>query len=168
MEIKDKINELLGVLDKDIEHVEQSLTHLNDLRSFVIKRDSVALGQLLEKIRAQVDNYVANELKRLSLRKELADAFGCEPEQLNLSRLEANAVEQDKAQISRRKTKLARLTNKLREEHIATAMLLAECGRLNRLLINTIFNTAVNSALTYDSKGSTARQTDKAFVNLQL
>lgn len=168
IEIKDKIDQLLAVLDKDIKHAERSLIYLNDLRSFVIKRDSVALARLLEKIRAQTDNYVANELKRLSLRRELADAFDCEPQKMNLSKLEANAPEQDKAQISRRKAKLTRLTKKLRQEHIATAMLLAECGRLNRLLVKTIFGTNTNSTVTYDSNGTTARQADTAFVNLQF
>jgi len=168
IEMKDKIDQLLAVLDKDIKHVEQSLTCLNDLRSFVIKRDTVALAGLLEKIRAESDNYVANELKRLSLRKELADAFDCEPQQMNLSKLEANAPEQDKAQINRRKAKLTRLTKKLRQEHIATVMLLAECGRLNRLLVKTIFDTNTSSTVTYDSNGTAARQAGTAFVNLQF
>ena len=48
----DKVDELLAVLDKDIEHIQRSLSRLNELRRLVIKRDDTALGKLLESIQA--------------------------------------------------------------------------------------------------------------------
>ena len=55
--IEDKIDELLAVLDTDIQHIQQSLSYLNELRSLVIKRDDTALGTLLGVIRAGSDSY---------------------------------------------------------------------------------------------------------------
>ncbi|MHC4482152.1 MAG: hypothetical protein ACYSW4_01245 [Planctomycetota bacterium] len=63
VEIEDKVDKLVVVLDKDIQHIQEALSQLNELRSLVIKRDEVALGKLLERIRVESDGYTANELK---------------------------------------------------------------------------------------------------------
>ena len=51
----DKINELLVVLDKDIEHIQDSLLRLDRLRSLLIKPNNESLERLLESIRADSD-----------------------------------------------------------------------------------------------------------------
>ncbi len=164
----DKIGELLVVLDKDIEHIQETLSRLNELRSLVIKRDDVSLGKLLESIQAESDSYAANELKRQSIRKELAIAFGCNLEQMTLSRLEDELPEERKAQVTRRKTKLRSLTKELKREHLSVALLLSECARFNNLLLKSVFDLGKTGMVYYNSNGSTKRQTDTAFVNLQF
>jgi hypothetical protein len=37
--VEDKVEELLACLGKDAQHIEQSLSQLNQLRTLVIKRD---------------------------------------------------------------------------------------------------------------------------------
>jgi len=166
--IEDKVDELLAVLDKDIQHMEKSLSRLNELRSLVIKHDDDALGKLLEDIQAESDTYTSNELKRQSIRKELATAFGCNVEQMTLSRLEATLPKERKAQVAEKKAKLRSLTNELKEEHLSTAMLLSDCARFNSLLLKSVFDLGKTETVTYNSNGSTKRQTDTAFVNLQF
>ncbi|MHC4500298.1 MAG: flagellar export chaperone FlgN [Planctomycetota bacterium] len=168
IEIEGKVDELLVVLDKDIQHIQESLSRLNELRSLVIKRDDAALDGLLEKIRVESDGYAANELKRQSIRKELAIALGCNFEQMTLSRLEAALSEGKEAQVSRRKTRLRSLTKDLKKEQLSTALLLSECARFNRLLLNSIFDLGKTGTTTYNSSGATSRQSDTAFVNLQF
>lgn len=168
IEIEGKVDELLVVLDKDIQHIRESLSRLNELRSLVIKRDDVALDRLLEKIRVESDSYAANELKRQSIRKELVIALGCDFEQMTLSRLEAELSEGEKAQVSRRKTILRSLTKDLKNEHLSTALFLSECARFNRLLLNSVFDIGKIGTIIYDSNGTASRQTNKAFVNLQF
>jgi len=41
-EIEAKVDELLSCLDKDSQHIQESLSQLNRLRSLVIKRDDVS------------------------------------------------------------------------------------------------------------------------------
>ena len=65
----DKIDELLAVLDEDIEHIQDNLSRLNELRSLLIKPSNESLDRLLENIRADSDSYAANELKRQSIRR---------------------------------------------------------------------------------------------------
>jgi hypothetical protein len=164
----DKIDELLVALDKDIQHIQETLSRLDELRSLVIRRDDVSLSKLLEIIQAESDSYKSHELKRQSIREELAIALDCKSEQMTLSRLEAVLPSEKKAQIAERKTKLGALTAKLKKECLATAMLLSDCARFNTMLLRGIFELGRTGTITYNSKGSAKHQTNTAFVNLQF
>ncbi len=165
---EDKVDELLIVLDEDIRHIQESLLRLNELRSLVVKRDDAALGKLLESIQSETDVYRSNELKRQSIREELATAFGSNLEQMTLSRLESKLPEEKKAQVTKRKAELRALIKELRKEHLSTALLLSDCARFNTLLLKSVFDLGKTGIVYYDSSGSTKRQTDTAFVNLQF
>ena len=168
IEIENKIDQLLAVLQNDIEHLQKSLSRLNELRSLVIKRNDTALAKLLESIQADSDSYRAHELKRQMIRKELADALGCTLEQVTLSNLEAVLPEEKKTRIALIKAKLKPLINELKREHISTALLLSECARFNSLLLKSIFALRETETLTYSSSGTTKQQAGLAFLNLQL
>jgi hypothetical protein len=165
---EDKVGELLLCLDRDIQYIQQNLSRLNELRGLVIKRDDASLGKLLESIRAESDNYTANESKRQSLRKELADTFGCDIRQMTLSSLEDRLSEEGRAQVTRTKTKLRLLVKEFKKEHLSTALLLLECSRFNNLLLKSIFDLGKTAMVYYNSDGSAKRHSDTAFVNLQF
>ncbi|NIP26136.1 MAG: hypothetical protein GWN67_12645 [Phycisphaerae bacterium] len=166
--IEDKVDELLLVLDEDIRHIQQSLSRLNELRSLVIKRDDVSLGKLLETIRSESEGYRKHELHRQSIRKELADALGCGLGQMTLSTLEAGLPKEKKEQVTEKKAKLNSLIKELKKEHLSTALLLSECARFNKMLLESIFNFGNTRTVYYGSNGATKQQNDTAFVNLQF
>ena len=168
VEIEDKIGELLVVLDKDIQHIQESLLRLNELRSFVVKRNEADLGKLLESIQTDSDSYRSHELKRESIRKELADALDCNLKQMTLSRLETVLPEEKKAQVTTKKLKLRALTKELKKEHLSTAMLLSNCARFNRQLLQSVFDLGEMEIVYYNSRGSTKQGVTEAFVNLQF
>jgi flagellar biosynthesis/type III secretory pathway chaperone len=168
MAIEDRIDELLAILDRDVEHVQDSLTKLNELRSSVIKRDEPALCKLLENIRAETENYAANESKRQAVRKDLAEALGCKIEQVTLSELEHRSPKQRQAQLNDRKIKLRTLIKELKKEHLSTAMLLSESARFNHMLLRMIFDLGKASTMTYSPDGQAKRQTGTALMNLQF
>ena len=168
IEIEDKVDELLAALDKDSRHIQESLLKLNELRSLVVKRDDAALGRLLESIQTESGSYRSHELKRESIRKDLADALGCNLEQMTLSAIEASLPEEKKAQVTRMKAKLKSLITELKKEHLSTALLLSECTRFNNLLLKSIFDLGKSDVVYYNSNGATRRQTDTALVNLQF
>jgi hypothetical protein len=168
IEIEANIDELLLCLDNDIKHLRGSLSLLNDLRSLVIKRDEASLGSLLESMQTESDNYKSQELRRYAIRKELSLALGCDPAQVTLSKLEGVLREEEKAQVVKRKAELKALINKLKKEHLSTALLLSECARFNRQLLKSILNFGKTGTVYYDSDGSTKQQSDTAFVNLQF
>jgi len=166
--IEDKVDELLAVLGEDIERIQRSLSHLNELRSHVIKRDDAALGKLLETIQTSSDDYRSHELKRQKIREELANILNCSPPQVTLSSLGAALSGEKKAQVARMKARLGPLVKELRKEHLSTALLLSECARFNRLLLRSIFDLGKTETVTYNSNGATRQQADTAFINLKL
>jgi hypothetical protein len=168
VEIEDKVDELLVILDKDAQYVQQSLLRLNELRSLVIKRDDAALGRLLRSIQPESDSYRSNELKRQLIRKELATALDCDLKQMTLSRLEEVLPEGKKTQVTERKDRLRLLTGELKTEYLSTTMLLSDCARFNSLLLKSIFDLGKTEMVYYNSNGAAKRQTDAAFVNLEF
>ncbi|MHC4544309.1 MAG: hypothetical protein ACYSYL_07245 [Planctomycetota bacterium] len=166
--IEDKVDELLVILDEDIRNIQRSLSRLNELRSLVIKRDDVALGKLLELIQGESEGYRNHELKRQSIRKELASTLGFGLAQMTLSTLEACLSKEKKEQVSKRKMKLKSMIKELRKEHLSTALLLSECARFNRMLLKGVFNLGNTRTVYYGSNGATKQQSDMAFVNLQF
>jgi hypothetical protein len=166
--IEDKVEKLLACLDRDLQHMQESLQQLNEMRTLVIKRDEAALGKLLESIQAGAGCYRDHEFNRKSIRKELADSLGCDLEQITLSTLQASLPEAKKDQVTQMKAKLKSLSAELKKEHLSTALLLSECARFNNLLVKGIFDPGKTQSIHYNSNGETRRQVDMAFVNLQF
>ncbi len=140
VEIEDKIDQLLVCLDKDAQHMQESLQQLDEMRRLVIKRDEAALGKLLESIQADADRYRKHESNRKSIQKELADCLGCSFERMTLSALQTSLPEEKKDQVAQMKAKLKSLSAELRREYLSTALLLTECARFNNLLLKGIFD----------------------------
>lgn len=166
--IENKVNELLVVLDEDIENIQKNLSRLNELRSLVIKHDDAALSKLLEHIQAESDSNLRHELKRQSIRRELANALGYDIEQMTLSTLEVDLPKEKQEQVTRRKAKLTSLIEELKKEHLSTALLLSDCARFNRVLLKSVFNLGNTGTVYYGSDGASREQPDMAFVNLQF
>jgi hypothetical protein len=166
--IEDKVDRLLACLEQDVQHMQKSLLQLNEMRRLVIKRDETALGKLLESIQAGAGCYRDHELKRKSIRNELADSFGCDLEQMTLSALQVNLPEAKKDQVTQMKAKLRSLSAELKKEYMSTALLLSECSRFNNLLLKGIFDLGKTESIHYNCNGETRRQIDMAFVNLQI
>ncbi len=168
IEIEDKIDQLLLVLDKDIQHIVENLSKLNDLRGLVVKRDDVSLHELLESIKSESNSYKENELKRQSLREELATVLDCSLEQMTLSRLETELSGEKKAEVAQKKTKLQTLAQKLKKEHLSTMMLLSDCARFNSVLLKGVLEFGQAGTITYNPKGFAKHQASSTFVNLQF
>ena len=168
IEIESKVARLFGVLDEDIRHIRGNLSRLNELRSLVVKRDDTSLRKLLESIQFDSNSYQDNELKRRLLLKELAIDFDCGLEQMTLSRLEVELSGKIKAEVAERKRKLQTLAEKLKKEHLSTAMLLSDCARFNSVLLRGVLELGQGGTITYSPKGSAERQTNPTVVNLQF
>ena len=149
------VEKLLTVLDEDIGHLENTISTFNELRSLVIKRDDTGLAKLFEDVEAKVTSHAANESRRQSIRRELADVLGYKSaEEVTLSRLEAVLPAETTAQVVDRRTKLQSLVSELRKEYSATVLLMADCGRFNRLLLESIFALNRTGTITYEADGT--------------
>lgn len=163
-----KIDELLAVLDEDIRHVETTLSRLETLRGLLIKRDDVALDSLLGEIRRQAEIYAANEQARQGLRADLAEALGCEPGQLTLSKLQAALPDQRRSLVVERQARLKSLAAELKREYALTTMLVSDCARFNRSLMRAFFGLGSKGGMTYSPSGAVKPQADTSLVSLKF
>jgi len=163
-----KAEELLGILEGDIEHVERASLRLNELRSFVIKRDEKELGRLLDTIRTEAQEYSDNEQRRCLIREDMAGLLGCRPAELTLSVLKTRVPEPLKTAVAESQKKLRALVERLQKEYVSTVALLSDCARINSLLLKIVFGRSRTGLLCYDSAGQTTRGADAAFMSMRL
>ena len=166
--IEQKVDALLICLDKDVEHLQTGISRLHEMRRWIIKRDDVALGKLLEEIRTETDEYGRHERNRQSIRRELAAALGYDLRQMTLSVLETILPKVQKGQIAEKRNKIKYLIEEFRKEHSGTAIILSECARFNNSLLQTIFDLGKVNSLCYNSNGAAKQQTHVGLINLQL
>jgi len=168
IEMEVKVDRLLVVLQRQLEAIKLNLSRLNELRAFVVKRDEVSLRKLLTNIQSESPMQAQDEQKREILRRELADIFGCQTSQMTLSMLEKQLDGQRKQRVTHIKNELRDSAIELRKEHSGTMMLLAECARFNKTLLNGILSLGRSSEITYSQNGSALRHGNSGFMNLQF
>jgi hypothetical protein len=166
--IEQYAEQLLAVLDRDIENLQDNITRLNELRCLVIRQDIEVLNRLLEHIRAESNAAQSNERSRQMLREKLAALAGCDPKEMTLTRIESQVSDDKRPAVAARKNKLRTLTELLKKEYAGTQTLLVDCARFNRLLLKNIFAVGQNENVTYKQTGGTERQTGTVFMDMQF
>jgi len=174
--MQDRITSLLEVLDQDVRHLEDTLSRLELLRSLLIKRENPALEKLLEDIRQQADVYQANEQKRQQLRRALAADLGCAEAELTLSKLQdelrrgsgSEALPDRQAALAERRARLRSLAVQLKREHALTVLLVRDCLRFNRFLLQAFFPSSGRGGTTYSPTGAARPETSSLRMSMQL
>ena len=69
--------------------------------------------------------------------------------------------------MERRRLAIVRKVRELRRVHMETAILLAECSRINRLLQEAMLGSR-RTVVTYDARGGHHRQTDAGLLSAEL
>jgi flagellar biosynthesis/type III secretory pathway chaperone len=172
---ENRIATLLGVLDEDMRHLEHTLVRLDTLRSLLVKREAAALARLLDDVRRETDAYQANEQKRHQLQCALAAELGCAARELTLSRLVARLSGPTSSEVQRRygaalaerQTRLRSLASRLKREYTLTTLLVRDCLRFNRALLE-IFLRSRSQETTYSAAGVARRAPGAALMDMKL
>jgi hypothetical protein len=168
IEIENKVDELLTVLDADILHISENISRLKQLSIFVLKHDDAALGKMLEEIQSCSDIYKKNEQRRLAVQMQLSIMVGCGDVQITLSMLEKELLGRQREKVAEKKKMLQELVGDLKKVHLSTTMLLSESARFNSILLKGIFNFVSSGITTYSPKGTAERQSGTAFMNVRF
>lgn len=168
IEIENKVDDLLVVLDVDIAYISGNISRLKHLSVLVIKRDDVEFSKQLEEIQSRAEIYKKNEQKRQALQMELSIMMDCGDEQITLSRLETELLGYQREKIAEKKKMLQKLVSEMKRVHLSTMTLLSESARFNSVLLKSIFSFAGSGITTYSPKGTTDRQSGTAFMNVRF
>ncbi|HNY79305.1 MAG: flagellar export chaperone FlgN [Sedimentisphaerales bacterium] len=164
--VETKVDALLTALDEDIRNSESTLSRLDVLRSLIIKRDDVALEQLLHDLRHEAESRAVGDQRREGIRKELATELGCDIRGLTLSTLKRMLSGPRRQAVADRQVRLQSLIAQLKREYALTTALVADCARFNRTLMHVLFGLNVKGKTTYNAQGAVSRQADANLVNL--
>ncbi|MCK4887366.1 MAG: hypothetical protein KAS96_08255 [Planctomycetes bacterium] len=168
VDIEDKISELMMVLDIDIAHLQESLLRLNDLRMLVVKRDNDKLGKLLMTIEASTNSHKENEQRRQRICQYLAEAAGTGSKYATLADIEQMIDGPMKLEFNRRRLKLKVLASEVKNDYLSASMLLADCARVNRMLLDGIFGGGKGREISYSANGSAKRENNINFMSMEL
>jgi hypothetical protein len=166
--VRERIELLLDVLDKDCRHIERLLARLDGLRAALIRRDDSEMSEVLGAIRREAAGHTATERQRQDLRQQLADDLGWSKSDVTLSGLKAVLSGAQHRALAERQAGLRSLVETLKREYALTAMLVSDCARLNRSLTQALFGGEGGTGVTYNASGSTRHQGERTLVSLQL
>ena len=161
----DLLAELNEVLDCEQRRVEQTLVQFNDLRSALIRRDETGLQEMLNQIQTRQDEFSRLDQRRHRLGHRLAQWIGCDPLEVNLTRLIRRLPPDQGRPLRQRQQQLSRQVRQLKMEHHLTGLLLADCARLNRTLLRAMLGGVGDS---YNAQGRSSWQVQDRLVSVQM
>ncbi|MHC4561714.1 MAG: flagellar export chaperone FlgN [Planctomycetota bacterium] len=159
--------EMVTLLDEEIRLMEQRLAQMDATRRAIVRRDDDALDTLLREAEDIQDAQTATDIKLRVVRQTLAEAFGCRMGDMKLSWLLERLSDQQRPQIEYRRQQIILLAEQLRQRHLETALLLSECARINRLVLESLFPETDN-VQTYGTRGQTAWQMEAGLVDTEF
>jgi flagellar biosynthesis/type III secretory pathway chaperone len=160
------VAEMVALLDEEIHLMEQRLAQMDATRQAIVRRDDNALDRLLLEAETIQNTQTATDLKLRAVRQTLAEAFGCRMGEMKLSWLLERLSDEQRPQIEYRRQQIVLLAEQLRQRHLETALLLSECARINRLVLESLFPEADN-VQTYGTQGQTSWQMEAGLVDTE-
>jgi hypothetical protein len=167
-ELEVQVKSLLAILNEEIGHLRTALLRLDRLRSLLIRRDDAGLENLLTDLTSEAEAYAANERARESLRRQIANQLRCDSKKVTLTVLAQSVPEGQKNDVVACQTKLKSLIGQFKREHLLTSLLIADCARFNRALINAFLGQSGRGNTCYDAAGAVARPSGAALMNLHF
>jgi hypothetical protein len=159
--------ELFAFLDDSVLSMQQMLDKLNELRAAVVRRDQDTLQQMSDQMPEMTVLRDDMQRRQRQLCQAFAGPLNCLPEKINVSYLVLFLEASKAGELKTKQHRLQELVGRLSRERRATEMLLRECERLNRMMLDGIVGKS-NQTCTYGSGGRVQRQLHCAIVNTRI
>lgn len=159
--------EFFPFLDRQIDALERAKELFDAFRAALIRRDMEELGQVRRRL--EEEETVRLELDRQMglCRRRLAAVLSCPPEEICISRL-CRATDPSTAQeLKKRQVRAQGLASEVKTVHLATELLLRECARINRRMLETITGRPTPPSI-YDARGRAAWRPEAGLMNMKL
>lgn len=163
---RQQIDELLVYLDCQALALERVLAFLDEFRRALIRRDTGALERMREQLDEEGRIGSEMETRRRHLMEQFAAAMGCRVEQVCLSEICRRCEPMQQVPLRERQERLKELTARLRQQHLATELLVRECARLNRRLLEVLTGQPAGGGL-YDAHGRVGGMNSTGLVKMK-
>ncbi len=163
-----KVKALVATLNEHIGYLQGALQRLDRLRGLLVKRDDAGLEKLLADLTSEAEAYSVSERERESLRKEIADRLQCDSKKVTLTLLTQSVPLAQQNDVIECQTKLKSLIGQFKREYTLTSLLIADCTRFNRTLINAFLGQNGRGNTCYGAAGTMAHPADAALMSLHF
>lgn len=157
----------LPFLDRQINHLERMREFLDAFRGALIRRDLETLGQMQDRLAAEADRRQELDGEMEAFRRLFAGPLGCRPDEVCVSKLAAAADAATGRRLRDKQRHARELVESVKNAHLATELLLRECARINRRMLEVIVGRG-SPAPTYDARGRAAWQSGRGLMNVKL
>ena len=164
---KKDLEGIFQYLDQQLARIDRMHQLLNQFRAGLIRKNPDELMQLQQQF--QQEELIRNQLEReLENRKrQLAGWIQCVPSEVTLTKLRSCVDPETAYQIQQKQALVKERIESFQREHLATEMLMRECARMNRRLLEIILGRKQNSS-TYDAHGKTNWSPKTGLMSIQL
>jgi hypothetical protein len=159
--------QLLEALDRELELLAAKRAEMEQLLAALVNRDNATLEKLLPRMEQtqQEQSGADREVERIS--SDLAAEVGCPVKRPRLSQL-APYLPSDLARVLEdRRQALTGQLGLLRRKHMEMSMLLHECQKINRLLLETLLRGSFGPR-TYSAKGNLRHRDGGGVMSAEL
>jgi flagellar biosynthesis/type III secretory pathway chaperone len=161
------VEELAGLLDDQIALLDLRRSQLEGLAQAVLQRDEAGMERLLGEIERTLRLQADADQRLRTLRAALGSALAAPEGGLRLSALVGRLHGPQRLAIAARRQGLLRAATRLRRQHLQTSVLLMECARANRLLLECLLRDG-QAVTTYGADGSARRQSEAGLMDAEL
>ena len=158
--------ELEGLLDEQAALLTLRHSQLGSLCSAIIDRDESAVERILEQIEQAQQLQAIGDQKVAALRDELAARLAVEARTLRLSGLIERLPPPCRQGVLAKRRRVLELAERFRVQHMRTVMLLSECARINRMLLEGLFPRC-QAVTTYSPGGCQTWQAEAGLVDTE-
>jgi flagellar biosynthesis/type III secretory pathway chaperone len=144
---------LLEALDRELELLAAKRAEMEQLLAALARRDDAALERLLSRMEQgeREQSQADRDVERIS--SDLAAEVGCPVERPRLSELAAYLPPDLARALEDRRQALTSHLRQLRRKHMEMSMLLHECQKINRLLLECLLRESSGPG-TYSANGN--------------
>jgi flagellar biosynthesis/type III secretory pathway chaperone len=164
---QEHLDKLAEYLDSQAGYLERVLQFLDEFRKALIRRDVAALEQMHRRMEQEGELCRHIEQSRRHLTERLAEVMGCEVQEVCLSRICSRLEPGEQLRMKKRQEYLKELTARLRQQHLATELLVREYARMNRRLLEILTGQPDRGKL-YDAHGRPQGNALSGLVSVKL
>jgi len=163
---QDLVEPLHEALDEEIAALNLRRSQLALLREAILARDDEAVGRLLGQLEQAQVLQSRLELRLQSIREALAEQLDLSVDAATLSGLIGRLGPQAARRLDLCRRQVVHLVKALQRQHLELAILLHECARINRLMLEQFLRGAQPVA-TYGAGGHSVRHDHRGMMDME-
>jgi len=160
------IDELVKTLDQEIDLLDLRCVQLAALSRASIERDDETMESLMRDIETTQQRQDSTDRELNTIRRMLADLLNRPLAEMRLGTLVEALDGPRRAEVASRRQGIVALMEQLKRQHMATALVVAESARINRMLLESLCPQS-RQVTTYGVRGERSWRPESPLVDVE-